>query len=179
MWLHYVLQAPGSHGTPHCSHTMREQQCHLGLLVASSPEAEHPVIMAPAHHTASWQGGWGQAICRTGDRQHTRIVPSSFTPRIIWLDTRGGWKMVSWKLFHFDSCYLFTMSSYDNSNMLNYLHLNCVFNSLLKLKIKKTSKLCITSLCEGQFKWPVNSPHIGPVMQKWTSLFFWKFFCNV
>ena len=40
--------------------------------------------------------------------------------------------------------------------------LKCLFNR----RSKKTPKLRVTGLCEGIHRWPVNSPHKGPVMRK-------------
>ena len=41
---------------------------------------------------------------------------------------------------------------------------DCLLNCLFRRRSKKTSKLCITGLCEGNS--PVNSPHKRPVMRK-------------
>ena len=41
-----------------------------------------------------------------------------------------------------------------------------LLNRLFKSRSKKTSKLCVTSLCVGNSPGPVNSPHKGPVTRK-------------
>ena len=43
---------------------------------------------------------------------------------------------------------------------------DCLLNCLFRRRSKKTSKLCVTGLCEGIHWWPVNSPHKGPVTRK-------------
>ena len=43
---------------------------------------------------------------------------------------------------------------------------DCLLNRLSRRRSKKTSKLRVTGLCEGIHRWPVNSPHKGPVARK-------------
>ena len=50
--------------------------------------------------------------------------------------------------------------------VLNHWHLDCLLNRLFRHRSKKTSKLCVKSLCEGIHQWPVDSPHKGPVTRK-------------
>ena len=40
----------------------------------------------------------------------------------------------------------------------------CLLNRLFRRRLMKTSKLRVTGLCED--RWPVNSPHKGPVTRK-------------
>ena len=47
----------------------------------------------------------------------------------------------------------------------NHQRLECLFNRLFSRRSKKTWKLRITGLCGG-IRWPVNSPHKGPVTRK-------------
>ena len=42
----------------------------------------------------------------------------------------------------------------------------CLLNGLFRRKSKKTSKLSVTGLVRGIHRWPVNSPHKGPVTRK-------------
>ena len=44
--------------------------------------------------------------------------------------------------------------------------LDCLLKRLFKRRSKKTSKLRVTGLCEGNSPVSVNSPHKGPVTQK-------------
>ena len=48
----------------------------------------------------------------------------------------------------------------------NHRRLDCLLNSWFRRKSKKTPKLRITGLCEGNPLWPVDSPHKGPVTRK-------------
>ena len=43
---------------------------------------------------------------------------------------------------------------------------DCLLNRLFRHISKKTSKLRVTGLCVGIHRWPVNSPHKGPVTGK-------------
>ena len=46
----------------------------------------------------------------------------------------------------------------------------CLLNRLLRRKLKKTSKLRVTDLCEGIHHWPVNSPYKWSVTRKMVPL---------
>ena len=48
----------------------------------------------------------------------------------------------------------------------NHQHHDWLFNRLLRRRSKKTLKLCVTGLCEGNSPVTVNSPHKGHVTQK-------------
>ena len=50
--------------------------------------------------------------------------------------------------------------------VLNHLRLDCLLNRLFRHRSKKTSKLRITGFVKGIHRWPVNSPHKGPVTRK-------------
>ena len=52
----------------------------------------------------------------------------------------------------------------------NHQPLDCLLNCLFKLRLKKTSKLCVTGLCAGNSPVTVKSPHKGPVTRKMFSL---------
>ena len=51
-----------------------------------------------------------------------------------------------------------------HNGISNHQPHDCLLNRLFRCRSKKTSKLRVTGLCSG--KWPVNSPHKWPVMQK-------------
>ena len=48
---------------------------------------------------------------------------------------------------------------------LNNWHLKCLLNRLFRHRSKKTSKLHVTGLCEGNPPVTVDSPHKGPVIR--------------
>ena len=49
----------------------------------------------------------------------------------------------------------------------NHRHFDCLSNRLFRRRSKKTPKLHVTGLCEGNTpRLPVNSPHKGPVTRK-------------
>ena len=62
----------------------------------------------------------------------------------------------------------------------NHQHQDCLLNRLFRRRSKKTSKLRVTGLCEGNS--PVNSPHKGTVTRKcfrfMTSSCLWGFLIN-
>ena len=43
---------------------------------------------------------------------------------------------------------------------------DCLLNHLFRRRSNKISKLRVTALCAGIHRWPVNSPHKGPVTRK-------------
>ena len=45
----------------------------------------------------------------------------------------------------------------------NHRHLDCLLSRLFRHRSKKSSKLHVTGLCERNHRWPMDSPHIGPV----------------
>ena len=49
----------------------------------------------------------------------------------------------------------------ERDGISNHQRLGCFLNCLFRRRSKKTSKLCVTGLCEGNF--PMNYPHKGPV----------------
>ena len=55
----------------------------------------------------------------------------------------------------------------DHDGVPNYQPHDCLLNRLFRHRWKKTSKLRVTGLCvRGIHRWPVNSPHKGPVTRK-------------
>ena len=54
----------------------------------------------------------------------------------------------------------------DHDGVSNHQPRGCLLNRLFGRRSKKTSKLRVTGLCEGNSPGPVNSPHKGPVTRK-------------
>ena len=54
----------------------------------------------------------------------------------------------------------------DHDGVSNHQPHGCILNRLFRRRSKKTSKLRVTGLCEGNSPGPVNSPHKGPVTWK-------------
>ena len=52
----------------------------------------------------------------------------------------------------------------ERDGVSNHQGLDCLLNRLFRCRSKKTSKLRVTGLCEGNS--PVNSPHRGPLTRK-------------
>ena len=61
----------------------------------------------------------------------------------------------------------------------NHQRLGCLLKRMFRCRSKKTSKLRVTGLCEGIHRWPVNSPHKGPVTRKMFPLDDVIITCNV
>ena len=58
-----------------------------------------------------------------------------------------------------------TATSNEHQDKLIHLPLDCLFSCLFRLTSTKTSKLCIIGpFVKGMHRWPVDSPHKGPVM---------------
>ena len=54
----------------------------------------------------------------------------------------------------------------DHDGVPNHQPHGFLLNRLFRRRSKKTSKLRVTGLCEGNSPGPVNSPHKGPVTRK-------------
>ena len=54
----------------------------------------------------------------------------------------------------------------ERGGVSNHRRLDCLPNRLLRRRSKKTSKRCIIAFVRGIHRWPVNSPHKGPVTRK-------------
>ena len=56
----------------------------------------------------------------------------------------------------------------ERDGVSNHQPHDCLLNRLFKTQIKETSKLRLTgqAFARGIHRWPVNSPHKGPVTQK-------------
>ena len=48
----------------------------------------------------------------------------------------------------------------------NHRQLDILFNSLFRLLTRKTQSSALLARCEGIHRWPLVSPHKGPVMRK-------------
>ena len=48
----------------------------------------------------------------------------------------------------------------------NHRRIDCLLSRLFRRRSKKTSKLRVTSLCEGIHRWPTDSPHKGSVTRE-------------
>ena len=54
----------------------------------------------------------------------------------------------------------------ERDGVSNHRRLACLLKRLFRRRLKKTSKLRLTGLCEGNPSWPVDSPHKGPATRK-------------
>ena len=54
----------------------------------------------------------------------------------------------------------------EHAGVSNHQPHGCLLNHLFRRRWKKTSKIRVTGLCEGNSPGPVNSPHKGPVTRK-------------
>ena len=82
--------------------------------------------------------------------------------------SRGEHGTCFWRMAQ---CTLYVTSQWrhnEHDGVLNHLPHDCLLKRLFRRRSNKTSKLRITGLCEGIHRWPVNSPHKGPV----TRIFF-------
>ena len=77
--------------------------------------------------------------------------------------SRGEHGTCFWRMAQ---CTLYVTSQWrhdEHDGVLNHLPHDCLLKRLFRHRSKKTSKLRVTGLCEGIHRWPVNSPHKGPV----------------
>ena len=54
----------------------------------------------------------------------------------------------------------------DHDSVSNHRRHDCLLSRLFRRRSKKTSKLRVTGHCEGNRRWPVDSPHKGPMTRK-------------
>ena len=54
----------------------------------------------------------------------------------------------------------------ERNGVSNHRRLGCLLNRFFRCRSKKTSKFRVTGLCAGNHRWPLNSPHKGPVTRK-------------
>ena len=64
--------------------------------------------------------------------------------------------------FHLFSCSL----QWRHNERVWVSNFDCLLIRLLKCRSTKTSKLRVTDFVRGIYRWPVNSPHKGPVVRK-------------
>ena len=83
---------------------------------------------------------------------HLKIIPGMFHQ----LTSYENFKL---KLCHYNDVIMSAMASQITS-------LTIVYSNVLRRKSKKTSKLRVIGICAGIHRWPVNSPHKGPVTRK-------------
>ena len=74
------------------------------------------------------------------------------------------WMAGAWWLI--DSCITSQWRHNDHDSVSNHQPHGCLLKRLYMRWSKKTSKLCVTGLCEGNSPGSVNSPHKGPVARK-------------
>ena len=83
----------------------------------------------------------------------------------IWQQTIIIYIYATLKEFHKRSIYV-TKSLQWRNNVNHWRH-DCLLNRLFRRRSKKTSKLRVTGLCAGNYRWPVNSPNAENVSFWW------------
>ena len=92
-------------------------------------------------------------ICDLGIRTFEMIIDSKDPCHISWRLKPVPPRTSHWRL-----------NGHDDAS--NYQPHHCLLNRLFRRRSKKTSKIRVTGLCEGNQRGPVNSPHKGPVTRK-------------
>ena len=54
----------------------------------------------------------------------------------------------------------------ERDGVSNHRRLDCLPSRLFMRRSKKISKLRVSGLCDGNHRWPMDSPHKGPVKRK-------------
>ena len=80
-----------------------------------------------------------------------------------WMTVRGTG---SQSLLSLCSCTSLQWRHNDHDEVWNHQPHGCLLKRLFRRRSKKTSKLRVTGLWEGNSSGPVNSPHKGPVTRK-------------
>ena len=71
-----------------------------------------------------------------------------------------------WSIPSIDNMLPLQWRNSESDGLSNHRSPDCLLNRLFKRRWKTTSKLCVTGLCEGIQRRPVNSPHKGTVTRK-------------
>ena len=80
----------------------------------------------------------------------------------------GNWPIVL-KQFHHTRIFPLQWRHNEHEGVLRHQHHDCLLNRLFRRRStwsKKLSKLRVTGFVRGIHRWPVNSPHKGPVIRK-------------
>ena len=75
------------------------------------------------------------------------------------------WNM-HWALLCFVLFFSLQWPHNEPTGISNHRRLDCLFNHLFKLTLKETSEPALLTLCEGNHRWPTDSPHKGLVTRK-------------
>ena len=76
---------------------------------------------------------------------------------VIWQKASQGFQPPAFSIFQ--------RRQHGCDGVSNHQPRDCLLNRLFGRRSKNTSKLRVTG-CEGNSRWPVNSPHKGPVTRK-------------
>ena len=116
--------------------------------------AHYDIIVMPNIHTALLCFvllGWSMVLQNSSVVfVHIMEVCCIRTGALVWLFQR-----------HYNDVIMSTISF----RSIHQPH-DCLLKRLFGWRSKKTSKLPVTGLCAGIHRWPVNSPHKGPVTRK-------------
>ena len=91
-------------------------------------------------HVSTWSSFW----------QLWQIAKSRETPSSVWTSactviTKSGSQTLHWR-------------HNGRNGVPNHRRVDCLLNRMFRHRSKKTSKLCVTGLCEGNDRWPVKYP---------------------
>ena len=83
----------------------------------------------------------------------------------------GGYIMIynatpEYGLYQWELRQLLEWRHNERDGVSNHQLLDCLLNRLFRRRSKKTSKLRVTGFVRRIHRWPVNSPHKGPVTRK-------------
>ena len=115
-----------------------------------------------------WKGGskfyiFSQCLEKGGSKP--RSLPTNFTEGV---PPPGNWPIVL-KQFHHTRIFPLQWRHNEHEGVLRHQHHDCLLNRLFRRRStwsKKLSKLRVTGFVRGIHRWPVNSPHKGPVIRK-------------
>ena len=90
----------------------------------------------------------------TGSFSHSSFLP---TGRLPWNGRLANQGLMS--SIHYNDVIMSAMA-------FQFTSLTIVYSTAYSRRIKETSRLRVTDLCGGIHRWPLNSPHKGPVTRK-------------
>ena len=103
-------------------------------------------------------------IINWGIYNHKKFKTYMFNPNILpTRNSRQKGMMLIWGIIIIDTL---LWRHHGCDGVSNHQFYDCLLNHPFRRRSKKTSKLSVTGLCGGIYRWPVNSPYKLPVTRK-------------
>ena len=114
-------------------------------------------------HISPWRASYGVSLIRIVNKIGRVItVPHcTWSSYCFWIQSP-----ISQRICDVIIEIFITVTSQWRGGVSNHRRFDCLLSRLFRGRSNKTSKLRVTDLCAGIHRWPVKSPHKGPVTRK-------------